>query len=197
MTRAESMRVMRPLFQAEEGGSTPTSALQLFFSTTNRNTFRELNKAWHSRLPEIGASQGRAYYVAEHAGVAHAVAMWSNPVARLLPQQTWLELRRLAICSDAPKNTASRFISWMVRDIRRSFPDVEKLISYQDCEVHVGTIYKASWWIPSPGYVGRKRGWEASNGGGCKRSGRTNQAVAVRMRWELDVKSLKRLEQGR
>lgn len=164
-TRAESIRAMRPLFQGEEGGSIPTSALDLFFSVTNRETFSGLNLEWHSRLPKIGASQGRVFYVAEHDGRAYAVAMWSNPVARLLPQMTWLELRRLAISDDAPKNTASRFIGWMARDIRKRFPDVVRLISYQDCEVHQGTIYKASGWRHAEGYKGRKRGWESANGG--------------------------------
>lgn len=184
---AESARVARPLFQAAGGGSTPTSALSLFFGTTNHETFKRLNKAWHSRLPLIGSSRGRAYYAAEHDGIIYAVAMWSNPVARLLPQREWLELRRLAISDDAPKNTASRFIAWMVRDIRHRFPEVVRLISYQDCEVHSGTIYKASGWRQAPGYKGRKRGWESEKGGGRRRVGRTNQSVACRMRWELEL----------
>lgn len=184
---AESVRVARPLFQVEGSGSTPTSALSLFFGNTDRETFKRINLHLHSRLPKIGASQGRAFYSAEHDGVIYAVAMWSNPVARLLPQLEWLELRRLAISDDSPKNTASRFIAWMVRDIRKRFPDVVRLISYQDCEVHQGTIYKASGWHPAEGYKGRKRGWKAGSGGGGQRSGRTNQAVSVRMRWELEL----------
>ena len=187
MTRAESIRVMRPLFHAEESGSTPTSALQLVFDVTNRENFRVLNAHWHSRLPKIGASQGRVFYIAEFGGIAYAVAMWSNPVARLLPQLTWLELRRFAISDDSPPQTASRMLGWMARDIRKRFPDVVRLISYQDCEVHQGTIYKAAGWLPAEGYKGRKRGWESTKGGGRKRQGRTNQAVAVRMRWEKEI----------
>jgi hypothetical protein len=147
-----------------------------------------LNALWHSRLPRIGSSCGQRYHVAEFEGKAYAVAMWSNPVARLLPQQDWLELRRLAIAPDAPKNTASRFMGWMVRDIEASMPWVVRLISYQDCEAHKGTIYKAAGWRRSEGYKGRKRGWESCRGGGRHRSGRTNQAVAVRMRWEKELR---------
>jgi hypothetical protein len=105
-----------------------------------------LNAAWHSRLPKVGASQFRAIYGAEYEGVFWAVAAWSNPVARLLPQQKWLELRRLAIGPGSPKNTATRMIAWMTRDIKTRFPEVERLISYQDCTVHTGTIYKAAGW---------------------------------------------------
>jgi hypothetical protein len=186
--RGESIRLMQPLFQEGEGGSTPTSPLHLFFGTTDRDTFKRLNLLWHSRLPKIGASQGRVFYHAQHSGVAYAVAMWSNPVARLLPQLEWLELRRLAISDDAPKNTASRFLGWMARDVRSRFPQVVRLISYQDCEVHQGTIYKASGWSHAKGYKGRKRGWESGGGGGRKRIGRTNQAISVRMRWELIIR---------
>jgi hypothetical protein len=184
--RADSARVTHPLFQAEEGGSTPTSALQLLFGVCSRETFRELNALWHSRLPLIGNSHGRVYYKAECDGVVYAVAMWSNPVARLLPQREWIELRRLAIAPDAPKNTASRMLGWMARDIKQRFPEVVRLVSYQDCEVHNGTIYKAAGWSVPPNYVSRARGWSKSKTG-KGREGRTDQAVAPRMRWERAV----------
>jgi hypothetical protein len=186
---ADDVRVACPLFQEGRSGSTPTSALQLWFGETTRETFVDLNKLWHSRLPKIGASQGRVFYNAQHDGIIYAVAMWSNPVARLLPQLTWLELRRFAISGDAPKNTASRFLAWMTRDIAKRFPEVIRLISYQDCEVHLGTIYKAAGWNQAEGYKGRKRGWESTKGGGRQRVGRTNQAVAVRMRWEKVIRT--------
>jgi hypothetical protein len=186
--RADSSRVEHPLFQAEDGGSIPTSALDLFFYATDRATFAAANRQWHSRLPRIGASQFRVCYAASFAGRLYAVAAWSNPVARLLPQQTWLELRRMAICGEAPKNTASRMIAWMVRDIRKRFPEVVRLISYQDCAAHAGTIYKASGWKPAEGYVSRKRGWApTTNWASRHRAGRTDQDVSPRMRWELPL----------
>ena len=183
---AGSIRVMHPLFQAGQGGSIPTSALQLTFGACSRETFKELNAEWHSRLPMIGNSHGRVYYRAEHNGVIYAVAMWSNPVARLLPQREWIELRRLAIAPDAPKNTASRMLGWMARDIKRRFPEVIRLVSYQDCEAHTGTIYKAAGWVVPEGYISRARGWAKSKTG-KGREGRTDQAVAPRMRWERSV----------
>jgi len=176
---ADSVRVALPLFHAGRGGSTPTSALQLRFYRTDKQVFRDLNMLWHSRLPKICGSFGRAYYVAEFDGLFYATAMWSNPVARLLPQQTWLELRRFAIADDAPKNTASRMLGWMVRDIRRRLPQIETLLSYQDCDVHEGTIYKAVGWYQ--GNVDKRaRTW-------TWRANRTNQAVAPRIRWQKDI----------
>lgn len=174
-TCGDSVTAAHPLFPNGGGGSIPTSPLDLFFYQTDRETFRRLNATWHSRLPKIGGSFGRAYYAAEHGGQLFAVAMWSNPVARLLPQ-TWMELRRFAIAPNAPKYTATRMLAWMVRDIRRRFPEVVCAFSYQDCDVHTGTIYRACGW--QIGKVdSRARTW-------TWRPGRTNQAVAPRRRWE-------------
>ena len=185
LRRVDSVRVARPLFQAERGGSTPTSTLQLLFSTCSEEIFRSCNRAWHSQLPLVGNNHFRVCYSAEHDGIVYAVAAWSNPVARLLPQQTWLELRRFAIAPDRPKNTASRMIGWMVRDIRKRFPDVERLISYQDLDAHVGTIYRAAGWQQATDYVSRRRGWKPTTRWASRhRAGRTNQKVAPRMRWE-------------
>jgi hypothetical protein len=64
----------------------------------------------------------------------------------LLPQLEWIELNRLAIAPDAPKNTATRMLAWMAKDIRKRFPEVTRLISYQDIEAHAGTIYQAAGW---------------------------------------------------
>lgn len=183
--RADSDRVTHPLFHAGEGGSTPTSALSLWFFPCDRETFARLNLAWHSRLPRIGASQGRVYYAAEYDHRIYAVAMWSNPVARMLPQKEWLELRRFAIAPDAPRNSASSMLGWMVRDIRARFPEVVRLISYQDCDVHAGTIYKAAGWCRAENYVSRpaKVGWASRY-----RAGRTKQPMSTRMRWEYRIR---------
>jgi hypothetical protein len=118
--------------------------------------------------------------------VLYAVAAWSNPVARLLPQLSWMELRRFAIAPDAPRFTASRMLAWMRRDIANRFPSVVKLISYQDLDVHAGTIYKASGWKQSDNYKPRARGW--TGWGNRPRKGRTNQSVEPRMRWEISSK---------
>ena len=147
-TRADSVRVAHPLFQAEGGGSTPTSALQLqVFGCPIRDAVR-LNRKWHSRLPVLSNWQACEAYSAEFEGVRYAVAIWSHPVARLLNGKGMWELRRMAIAPDAPRNTASRMLSVMSRLIRKARPDIATLISYQDTDVHKGTIYKASGWSP-------------------------------------------------
>lgn len=145
--RAESIRVMHPLFQTGEGGSIPTSALSLWFSEVGLPWAKELNRLWHRTLPDVGGGGSRVCYVAECDGRFFASAIWTNPASPKLPQTTWLQLKRLAIAPDAPKNTASRMIAWMTRDVAKRFPEVTTLVSYQDCDAHTGTIYAASGWV--------------------------------------------------
>ena len=87
-------------------------------------------------------------FAAEHAGLFYAVAIWSSPIAenRLQDGERLLELRRMAISGDAPKNTASRMLRIMTALLRKEWPELVGLISYQDTEVHRGTIYKAAGW---------------------------------------------------
>ena len=104
-----------------------------------------LVESWHSRLPACQAAPWQFAFHAYCNDVTYAVALWNNPSARTLPHN-WLELRRLAAAPDAPNNTCSRFIGWMVRYFRQYHHDRERCISYQDPNVHTGTIYKASNW---------------------------------------------------
>lgn len=182
----DSTRVVLPLFQEEDGGSSPTSTLQLRFGVCGEKRFLTHNEQWHSRLPKVGNSHFRVCYAAQAFGHYYAVAAWSNPVARLLPQLEWLELRRFAIAADAPRFTASRMLGWMRRDIRQRFPDVVRLVSYQDLEAHSGTIYSAAGWHKAENFKPRARGW--TGWGSRPRPGRTNQAVAPRMRWEYAMR---------
>lgn len=146
--RALDVRVTCPLFLAGVGGSIPTSALhskELVFEQCQKPHAVELVRLWHSRLPGCQSGPWQYAFRAHKNDVTYAVALWNNPSARCLPPH-WLELRRMACAPDAPKNTASCFLGWMVRFFKKTCPDREKVISYQDLEVHTGTIYKASGW---------------------------------------------------
>jgi hypothetical protein len=117
-----------------------------------------------------------------------AVALWHNPSARCLPAH-WMELRRMACSPSCPRNTASRFLAWMVRYFRQHIAQAERCISYQDLSVHTGTIYKAAGWKPV--YLSRARVRDRSKPRvGTTRMYRTNaNGIAVdaspKMRWEI------------
>jgi len=178
-------------FQLEDNGSIPISPLQFSFDVIRAQTACDLNAKWHSRFPEIHWSnvvRNKHYicYGAFFEGHCFAVAIWSSPIAanRLKNGQLLLELRRMAISQDCPKNTASRMLSFMRKDVYKRFPDVIKLISYQDTEAHVGTIYKASGWVMAEGQSNLD--WNTST-----RKRNKAQSNAPKIRWEYNLREAK------
>jgi len=79
----------------------------------------------------------------------------------------------------------------MVRYFRENCPERERCISYQDTEVHTGTIYKAANW--HIGYVGKKRYRDRSKPRvGTDRMYRWNINnddidAAAKIRWEIEL----------
>lgn len=144
----------------------------------HRDTFMPLNELWHSRLPECKNAFEGFFYGAKYMEKFYAVAWWSKPVARMLNGKGLLELRRLAICDDAPKNTATYMLKKMRKDINSVHPDIVCLISYQDTDVHHGTIYKADNWVMANRSSVSATGWKTRG------SNRQNQSSSDKIRWE-------------
>lgn len=150
-----------------------------------------LNKLWHSRLPHAQDGPWQYAFKAAYGGITYAVALWHNPSARTLPSH-WIELRRMAIAPDAPYNTASRFLGYMVRYFRDECPEREKCISYQDTEVHEGTIYKASNWYVDFVSKPRRRqrsGYERPGSGREYRTASNGRGpdTSEKIRWAIDL----------
>jgi len=177
------VQVAHPLFfQVEGGGSTPTSTLQLRFEKCSIRRAIELNGSWHSVLPKVDESNilrntRQICYTAQFDGIDYATAIWTSPVARMLNNIPRLELRRLAIGADAPKNTATRMIGWMRSDVKKRWPELIQLVSYQDMTHHEGTIYKASGWTQS--IISEGGEWAVPS-----RHRKTVQSAAKKQRWE-------------
>ena len=183
-TGVDDVMVAYPLFQTDSGGSIPTSAHQLWIDEVCVETACGLCKKWHSRLPIIKPSniyrnKYQVCYTAEYKHQFFAVAIWSSPVSRHLDPQKTIELRRMAICDSSPKNTASRMISVMIKKIRAKFPSLNLAVSYQDTEVHTGTIYKASGWTATQ--ITKGADWNVS------RDRDASQSTADKIRWEYEL----------
>jgi hypothetical protein len=179
-----SLKVEQPVIQLEDSSAILTTPLQLQVFEIKAITASKLNQQWHSRLPVIHWSNivRNTHYVCYgiyFKGNAVGVAIWSSPVAqnRFKNGKEILELRRLALSDKCPKNTASRVLSIMVKLIRNKFPDIKRLISYQDLDVHKGTIYKASGWVV-------KSENEFIDWNSDKRKRNKSQAVGRKVRWE-------------
>jgi len=152
-----------------------------------------LNFLWHSRLPNvvrgnIDRNKHAICFGAEFQDRWYAAAIWSSPVAgnRLSCDGYWLELRRFAIATDAPKNTASRVMAIMTKLIKKRFPEIVRLISYHDTDVHLGTIYKASGWKATK-TVSDSNWGVRSSGHGRKRA--PPVATGIKVRWEYPLDS--------
>lgn len=187
-TRVESAVAAHLLFQAGGGGSIPTSTLQFKIEEIEMRLAAELNKAWHSMLPrtDLGnllCGNTSAAYAAEFDGYYFAVAIFSQPIIRAIAKDgKTIELRRLAICSDAPKNTASRMLAICRKMVKKKYPQMEKAVSYLAVDVHEGTIYKAAGWDPvgeiSAARPQRKKGDHGRATGPL-------QTTSRKQRWEI------------
>jgi len=142
-------------------------------------------RAHHSRLPNVQKGPWMYAFTAEHPETRqiYAAALWNNPSARTLPN-SWLELRRMAVANDAPHCTASAFLAAMTKQLRAFGHN--HFISYQDLEVHTGTIYKAAGWVieyTSKPRV-RQRGYSEARGRDYRTSiNGTAPDAAAKNRW--------------
>jgi hypothetical protein len=155
---------------------------ELYMVTISVKDARRLNEKWHSRLPKIPEScilrnKYRICFGAFFEGNCYAIAIITSPVNPALEKQLIVELRRLAISGNAPKNTASWMLGKIVKDVFIEWPEVEKIISYQDCEVHTGTIYKAANWIPA--HTTKYTDWNHAS-----RKRNLSQSTSNKIRWE-------------
>jgi hypothetical protein len=177
------------LFEVQERLLPPTSPKQFTYQVIRAQTACSLNQKWHSRLPTIDWSNvvRNTHYVcfaAKYEGEFYAVAIWSSPVAqnRFKHGKQILELRRMAISPEAPRNTATQMLSFMRKHIKNSMTDIALLVSYQDTEVHFGTIYKADNWTATS--VTEGTSWTTE-----QRKRNKDQTLADKVRWEYRIKN--------
>ena len=185
--RAGRTKEVQQIFQSENEGAMPISAHDFSIKEIPIKAALIYNKNWHSRLPEL-----KNYFCCNTAYAAvfndkiYAVGIFGRPVARSFNGLPVFELRRFAICSEAPKNTASRMIKVMLLLLKKKLPTIEKVISYQDTEVHKGTIYKASGWKIGRITKASEVRWGKLNKDGSGRKRNPIVAVGDKIRWEYD-----------
>ena len=108
------------------------------------------------------------------------VMIFGRPVARNEDQVETLELTRMFIF-DSPKNSESRAIKLAVNWIKLHHPHVKRLIAYAACEVHEGTIYKASNWTALGANRSRRGDW-------ASREGRIKDVMGKKYKFERILK---------
>ena len=176
-----------PLLEA--GDAAPESPRLFEFVWVDMWTAARLNRSWHSMLPrtDVGnllCGNTSAAYAAEWENRWYAVAIFSQPISRHLCDGKTIELRRLAICDAAPRNTATRMLSRCLRLVKVEYPQMERCVSYQAVDVHAGTIYRAGNWRPV-GKVCDARPQRLP--GGKQRATGPLQTTSRKQRWEIDL----------
>jgi hypothetical protein len=176
------------LFEMVERQNPPQSPKQFTYHVIRAQTACLLNAQWHSRLPIIDWSNvvRNTHYIcfaAKYENEFYASAIWSSPVAqnRFRYGKQILELRRMAISPEAPRNTATQMLSAMRKHIKTHLPDIALLVSYQDTEVHHGTIYKADNWVAVSTTTGTS--WTTA-----ERQRNADQTLADKVRWEYRLR---------
>lgn len=166
----------------------PQSAKDFEFIVMSAKNACEYNEEWHSRLPKIhwGNVVRNTHYVcfaALYEGEIYAITIWSSPVAqnRFKHGKQILELRRMATSPECPKFTATRMLAHNRKYIKNNMKDIALLISYQDTEVHKGTIYKADNWVAAN--LTKGTSWSNES-----RERNVEQSMADKVRWEYKIK---------
>ena len=147
----DSLTGQGTLFQQGDGGSTPTSPLQI--SAKDLVVFRvpmsvaDRYSIERHYLHRTAKNSKIAFGVrVKHEHILRGVVIWGSPVAKI-NQVVYMELRRMFLEDCLPKNSESRVMAICIRAIKKLFPKVKLLISYSDLsQGHRGIIYKASGW---------------------------------------------------
>ncbi|WP_051275799.1 XF1762 family protein [Desulfovirgula thermocuniculi] len=106
------------------------------------------------------------------------VLVFGRPSARLEDQRHTLELTRMVLLDECPRNSESRALALAVKWVRRNMPGIRRLIAYADPgRGHQGTVYRAAGWR----LVGR------TAGGRWTRTGRSRRDAAAgpKLKFEL------------
>ena len=146
---ADSSTVELPLFQGEDGGSIPTSALQLYYKEIEVNTAVKAYAKWHYLGEQGFISQ--VNYGAYWNGKMEGAITYGPPNATDLAgywekhtQAAWWEIKRLVMSPLCPKNSESRFIAITIKMLCKKCI-VNGIVTYaDDSQGHTGVIYKAS-----------------------------------------------------
>ena len=152
ISRADSSVAELPLFQGEDGGAIPTSALQLKFKTITSQTMNDIVVKNHYAHRAVPSSWSFGCF---NDGELMGVISFGKPASPHLCRGICgeenagrvYELNRLWLDDKCPKNSESRFISWSIRELSKIRPHLI-LVSYADTGAnHNGAIYAATNWI--------------------------------------------------
>lgn len=145
MSCADSSTVECLLFQAGDGGSTPTPALHWRIIPVSHKTAKGWVEKWHySRRIPTGKNYLFGLFCDEELYAVAVYGIGVNPFqARYLKAENVMELKRLARAEPRRDYPMSRFVALTTRMLRKEV-GFDCLVSFSDPEEgHEGTLYRA------------------------------------------------------
>lgn len=105
---------------------------------------KDFVKEWHYSKSTRSQQQKHVFKLVDNYDNLVGVIIYGNPMSRHHNASTTIELRRLCLIDDTPKNTESFFIGKTIRWIKKN-TSYEKIVSFADPNRgHSGTVYKAT-----------------------------------------------------
>lgn len=139
-----SVMAAQSLFQEMGGGSNPTFSLKVY--PCKFSDIRHIFENFHYKKGHMGGGISLCLALMDKDKIIGGcvVGKLRHDKAYSKGDKKVLELRRMALLDEAPKNTESYFLSKVIWYLRKN-TDVDEVISYSDLSVgHKGTIYKAA-----------------------------------------------------
>ena len=144
--RAGSSVAERAAYQLRDGGSIPTPSLQsLRVRPCHIHEIQSVIERVHYSHSIFGVTTDFCYAVERGCELVGG-AIFGKPaaynVAKKYGAGGLTELRRFVLTDECPRNSESKMIAFMLRDLKRE--GVKRVLSYADpAQGHAGTIYKA------------------------------------------------------
>lgn len=108
------------------------------------NEIKEFIEKWHYSKSSRSQQQKHVFKLVDKSDRLVGVAIYGNPMSRHYDSSETIELRRLCLVDNTPRNTESWFIAKTLKWLQRNTNYVQ-VVSFADPNHgHSGTIYKAS-----------------------------------------------------
>jgi hypothetical protein len=112
--------------------------------TTIDDETKDFIKTWHYSKSSRSQQQKHVFKLVDQSNRLVGVAIYGNPMSRHYNSSETIELRRLCLIDDTPKNTESYFIAKTLKWLEKN-TSYTSVVSFADPNHgHSGTIYKAS-----------------------------------------------------
>lgn len=138
-------------------------------TTTDSKLVKTLINEWHSM--RTAPAGWRVAFVLTDGVNIYGVSTFGRPVARCEDQVHTLEHSRMALGPQAPRNSASYFMSRCRAWIRKNMPEIKRLISYVPTREYTGVTYRADNWSTIYADMPKRASWQNRT----KRTGIANQ----------------------